>query len=83
MNPIGMNGGMRKTFSATDFEGEFGAALASGTMQRIDQIPEDSRFTFAASCGEFMPREIITLPLLSGKETVAMISLASIRVIRR
>ena len=75
---VGLEGGMRRGFSATAFEGEFGAALASGTMQRIEKIPEDSRFTFASSCGEFLPREIITLPLQSGKETVAMISLASI-----
>jgi signal transduction histidine kinase/response regulator RpfG family c-di-GMP phosphodiesterase/HAMP domain-containing protein len=76
---IGLAGGGRKPFSVDLREGEFGAALATGRMQRIADIAEDTRFTFAAVSGQFRPREIITIPLLDGEKTVAMISLAGVR----
>jgi signal transduction histidine kinase/CheY-like chemotaxis protein len=76
---IGLDAGGRVSFAAATREGEFGAALATGRMQRITDIPTDTRFTFAAVSGEFRPREIITLPLLAGTETVAVVSLASLR----
>ncbi|KJS03251.1 MAG: hypothetical protein VR65_03340 [Desulfobulbaceae bacterium BRH_c16a] len=76
---IGLAGGSQVSFSAATREGEFGAALATGRMQRISEIPEDTRFALSTVSGLFIPREIITLPLLAGQEVVAMISLASIR----
>ncbi len=76
---IGLGAGGRSSFSAVAYEGEFGAALAAGRMQRITDIPSDTRFTLATVSGEFKPREIITLPLLAGPEAVAMVSLASVR----
>ncbi len=75
---IGLGDRCRSSFSAVIPEGEFGAALASRTMQRIVDIAEDSRFVFSTVSGDLLPREIITLPLVSGQETIAMISLASI-----
>lgn len=76
---IGLGSGGRASFSALQFDGEFGAALATGRMQRISNIPEDTRFTFTTVGGEFKPKEIITLPLLSDHSTPAILSLASIR----
>ena len=73
---IGLGVQGRASFSAITPEGEFGAALATGKMQRITDISEDTRFIFAAVSGEFKPREIITLPLFAGQEAVAVISLA-------
>jgi signal transduction histidine kinase/CheY-like chemotaxis protein/HAMP domain-containing protein len=75
---IGLGSGGRASFSAAAPEGEFGAALATGRMQRVTGIPEDTRFTFATVSGEFTPREIITMPLLAGQGAVAVISLASL-----
>lgn len=75
---IGISDHNQRGFSAVNHEGEFGAALATKKMQRITKIPEDTRFIFTAVSGTFLPREIITLPVLSGKETVAVISLTSI-----
>ena len=66
-------------FSAIQFEGEFGAALSTKKLQHIANIPEDSRFTFSTTSGKFKPREIITIPIVSGNETLAVISLASIK----
>lgn len=76
---IGMSPDGCKPFSAVLFEGEFGAALASKKLQHITGIPEDSNFTFSTVSGKFVPREIITIPIVSGDETVAVISLATIK----
>lgn len=76
---IGLGEGGRGSFSATALEGEFGAALATGRIQRISDIPVDTRFTFQAVSGRFVPREILTIPIFSGNAVVAMISLASVR----
>jgi len=75
---IGLGAGARASFSATDLEGELGAALATRQIQRITNIPADSRFTFAAVSGQFTPREILTIPVLSDQTVVAVISLASV-----
>lgn len=76
---IGLGNSCRGSFSAAALEGEFGAAMATGQIQRITDIPADTRFSFTAVSGTFIPREILTIPILSGKEVVAMISLASVR----
>ncbi|MFH0729848.1 MAG: response regulator [Pseudomonadota bacterium] len=75
---IGLSSSGRTSFSASSPEGEFGFALATGRMQRITDIPGETRFTFASVSGEFRPMEIITIPLQAGQETVAVISLASV-----
>ena len=56
---IGLSDRCRGAFSAVDPEGEFGMALASKKMQRILDIPDDTRFVFKATSGSFLPREII------------------------
>ncbi|MBU1168024.1 MAG: response regulator [Proteobacteria bacterium] len=76
---IGLGPGKRNAFSAVEAEGEFGAALATGKMQRVTNIPEDSRFTFATVGGDFRPKEIITMPLVVNHETSGMLSLSSIQ----
>jgi signal transduction histidine kinase/CheY-like chemotaxis protein/HAMP domain-containing protein/CHASE3 domain sensor protein len=76
---LGMDSEGCKPFSAVHFEGEFGAALASKKLQHITNIPDDTRFAFSTVGGKFTPREIITIPIVSGNETVAVISLATIK----
>jgi len=76
---LGLGQSGRGSFSATSREGEFGSALATGRIQRIADIPADTRFAFAAVSGDFLPREVLTIPILSGGEAVAMLSLASVR----
>lgn len=76
---IGMDSVGCVPFSATHFEGEFGLALSTRKLQLIKNIPEDSRFTFSTVGGKFAPKEIITIPIVSGNETIAVISLATIK----
>ncbi len=76
---IGMNAAGYHAFSAINFEGEFGLALATKKMQFISKIPKESHLTFSTVSGDFVPREIITVPIVVKEEVVAMISLAAIR----
>jgi signal transduction histidine kinase/CheY-like chemotaxis protein/HAMP domain-containing protein len=76
---LGMDSEGCKPFSAVHFEGEFGPALSTQKLQYITEIPEDTRFSFHTVAGKFAPREIVTIPIVSGNETVAVISLANIK----
>ena len=76
---LGLSAEVCKSFSATNFEGEFGLALSTQNIQYINQIPEDSRFSFYTTGGKFIPREIITIPVIEGSETIAIVSLATIK----
>ena len=75
---IGLDAARIRSFSSQTGEGEFGAALSQRKISVITQIPEDTAFNFSTVTGEFRPREIITIPIVSGGETVAVISLASV-----
>lgn len=74
----GADNNARKSFAADSFEGEFGLALSSKKIQHIKNIPEDTRFIFYTVAGKFIPREIMTLPIIADNEVVAIISLASL-----
>ncbi len=75
---IGLDEKGREAFDGDRLEGEFGAPLASGHYTHIKDIPEDSRFTFYTVSGKFIPREIITIPIILGGAVIAVVSLASI-----
>ncbi len=75
---IGTDSNARQSFAAGIFEGEFGPAIATRKIQYIKNIPVDTRFVFHTVSGKFIPHEIITIPILSHDEAVAVISLASI-----
>lgn len=76
---IGMESANKTTFSASDFEGEFGVALASKKVELIKNIPIETTHTLAAVTGDFRPKEIITIPLLDKQTVIAMISMASLQ----
>ena len=76
---IGLDKAGRTAFSATALEGELGLAVASRQIQRITDIPSETRFTFTAVSGRILPREIVTIPVISGDEVTAIVSLASVR----
>ena len=76
---IGLGTGGRAAFSATDLEGELGAALASRRIEHIVNIPAETRFTFAAASGNLRPQAILTIPVLDDHAVSAVISLASLQ----
>jgi signal transduction histidine kinase/DNA-binding response OmpR family regulator len=75
---IGLDNEARKSFSASNFEGEFGSVLSSKKVQHIKNISKETRFVFQTVSGKFIPHEIITLPITADNEIIAIISLASI-----
>ncbi len=77
---IGMNDDAKTSFSASGHEGEFGAAVTSQKIQHLKNIPETTRFLYHTVNGKFVPNEIITIPIHSGAEVIAIISLASVGV---
>jgi len=76
----GVDNNARQSFAADTLEGEFGPAISSRKVQHIKNIPDDTRFVFYTVSGKFVPREIITLPILADNEVVAVISLASVNL---
>jgi len=75
---LGVDDNARQSFDAHTFEGEFGTAISSHQVQHIKNISADTRFTFHTVSGKFIPHEIITIPILTNNEVVAIISLASV-----
>ncbi|MDP8221079.1 MAG: ATP-binding protein, partial [Candidatus Stygibacter frigidus] len=78
LHSIGGNQILKQSFGITDEAGELGTALAAKRIYHFKEIPVDTKFAYIAISGELKPREIITIPILSGEEVVAVISLASI-----
>jgi PAS domain S-box-containing protein len=77
---IGLDDNAKKSFDANNFEGEFGYVLSSKKVRHLKNISEDTRFVFHTVSGKFIPREILTLPILAGNEVIAIVTLASINV---
>lgn len=75
---IGLQAENCKSFSAKLNEGEFGAVLSRKKIVRVSAIRPDSQFIFRTVSGQFIPREIVTIPILQSNEIVAVISLASL-----
>jgi signal transduction histidine kinase/CheY-like chemotaxis protein/HAMP domain-containing protein len=75
---LGLDINARQSFDARSQEGEFGLAISSHQVQHIKNIAADTRFIFHTVSGKFIPHEIITIPILTNSEVVAIISLASV-----
>lgn len=76
---IGLNENTGKSFSAKQLEGEFGMALSTKSIQHITAIDEQTQFIFKTVGGSFYPKEIITIPMISGDDVIAIVSLASLK----
>ncbi len=67
------------SFSIAGKEGEFGAAIVTREVQHLTDIPSDIQVVFSAVSGDFKAREIITIPVVSRSDVIAVISIASIK----
>jgi len=77
-NSIGLDGIARKSFAANSPEGEFGFAFANHQIQHLKNLPEGLPFIFNTASASFVPREIITIPILSLNKVVGFITLATL-----
>ncbi len=75
---IGLGGDARQRFDAEALEGELGPVLATRSVRRVSQLPEDTRFRYLTSSGEFVPRELLTVPVFSGNEIAAVLSFGTL-----
>ncbi|NLI53884.1 MAG: response regulator [Clostridiales bacterium] len=75
---IGLSGKARGSFDAQTPEGEFGMVLTTRRPQFICRMQEDETLRFPISSGELSPREIITIPIVSGDTVIAVISMTCI-----
>ena len=75
---IGLKHDLARPFSAEVFEGQFGLSVASRQITHLKDIPADTPMIFQTTSGDFRPREMISIPILAGKEIVVMVSLASL-----
>lgn len=77
---VGLNDNIQMhEFSKNALEGEFGPVLSTKKIQFIKNIPIDTRYVYNTVSGGLIPREIISIPIVSAGEVVAIISLAGIR----
>ncbi len=75
---IGLNDHLHKSFDIGRFEGEIGPVFSTRKVQHIKALKDDEPFVFETVCGSIKPREIITMPLLSGDRIIATIHLANV-----
>jgi len=75
---IGTNEKLFNSFNAENSEGEFANAVFNKKISHIRDIPKNSTFTFKTTAGEIIPKEIITIPIITDDTVVAIISLANI-----
>jgi len=75
---VGMNTEAAPSFSADGQEGELGRAVATGQISFIRDISENTLFTFKTTSGTAIPREIVTIPLLVGRNVMGVVSLATL-----
>ncbi|MCP4214668.1 MAG: response regulator [bacterium] len=78
LDSLGAQPHLLEPFDAVISEGEIGAAIASGDIVHIKDIPGDTKFHFKAFIGDTLPKEIVTIPLTSAEGTPAILSIASL-----
>lgn len=75
---VGMESGLKPSFSASGNEGEFGLALLRREIQVIRNISKETLFEFHTVSGKFVPAEMVTIPVIASHDIVAVISLATL-----
>lgn len=75
---IGLTIDAKKSFDIENLEGEFGAVISLQSIQHITNIKQDTRFVYTTTLGHFIPNEMITIPIVSNNELIAVITLASL-----
>ncbi|MEI7676815.1 MAG: response regulator [Bacteroidales bacterium] len=76
---IGLSIAAKSQFDIDTLEGELGHAINTKKIHQIKKIPKDSLIILHTTGGDIVPREMLTIPIVSGRKTVAIISLASVR----
>ncbi len=76
---IGLDADLLKAYDASRLEGDVGMVVETQQTARITDIPRDSIFTFKTFTGDFLPKEIISIPMVTDSVVTGIVSLASIK----
>lgn len=79
LTSIGANKELLKSFDSENLEGEFGNVLVNKEIHYLQNISENTQFTFNTTAGKVIPKEIITIPVLAENAVAAVISLVNIK----
>ncbi len=77
---IGLQNDKVKSFSANSYEGEFGRTLLEKKIVVINNISDDTLFSFPVVTGILKPNEILNIPILLNDRIIAVVSLATLGV---
>lgn len=75
---IGASSDIKKSYSLKDLEGEMGKSIITGKRVIISDIPESTQFAYHSNSGTFLPKEIMTIPLISNQRMIGILSLATL-----
>lgn len=75
---IGIKSNKCKVYSAVNFDGDIGIAASTKKIQHLKDIPADTNLVFSSLGIHALPKEIINIPIFFDKETVTVISIASL-----
>lgn len=79
LHAIGADAAVLRKFSRERLEGELGIVLSGEGKIRLTQPDQSCRLRFVCAFGEYLPNQIITIPITAGSEVRAFISLATLR----
>jgi len=78
LSSIGLDMEKIESFHAESLEGEFGRALATREITVTGDLASGNMVKVRSIAGDILPEEIITIPVVVGNRTMAIISLASV-----
>jgi len=74
----GLDSDKIKSFDSKRLEGEIGTVITTGKIIRIRDIPAGSVLSVNTVAGDFVPAEIISIPIRNNMDIPAIISISSI-----
>lgn len=76
---IGLSVDEVKPVSVRELNGIIGTTLATGKLHHFKKIPPEMSVPLTTLAGEFSIKEIITIPIFSGPEIIAVMTLYSVK----
>lgn len=75
---IGSDTRVKFSFPVDQYDNEFGIAMTSKQIHHLMDVPDSTRFVFNTINGTFIPKEIVTVPIIAGGDIMACITLSSL-----
>jgi CheY-like chemotaxis protein/signal transduction histidine kinase/HAMP domain-containing protein len=78
LESVGADINLLKSFEGNNPPGDFGKVIRSKKIYHLRNIPENTIFIYTSVIGEFIPKEVVTIPIIENDIVVALISCVSI-----